>query len=103
MKVGKKPGERGKAGRNQEIGENPGDRREPGSIKSLGRLEMFRWVRKKLTGSFTVEASLVVPLFVIIIVIGLHIGMDWNQTVMVQTEKEPVVKTLEPVAEMYKK
>ena len=56
-----------------------------------------------LRASFTVEASLIVPLVVIIIVLGIHLAMDQQEEVTTWAKKAPLVEQLDPVKAMYEK
>lgn len=59
-------------------------------------------ILRKVQGSFTVEAAYVVPIFVIIIMMGIHLGSSLCAEVQRQTEKPAVVETLDPVKTVYR-
>lgn len=68
-------------------------------------LKMKRKSKKKksrLDASFTVEAALVVPMIVLIIVVGIHLAIELEYIVAEQAEREPAVELLNPIEEMYK-
>ena len=57
----------------------------------------FLWDR----GSFTVEAALVVPLVIFLIVMVLHLAMELEQETIAEAKKDPAVQSLHPIDEMY--
>lgn len=61
---------------------------------------LHRW--KNVRGSFTVEAALIVPMVIVIVLMGLQLGMERQKEIMVLACHEPLVSQLDPVEEMYK-
>lgn len=59
-------------------------------------------ILRKVQGSFTVEAAYVVPIFVIVIMMGIHLGSSLCAEVQRQTEKPAVVETLDSVKTVYR-
>lgn len=59
-------------------------------------------ILQKVQGSFTVEAAYVVPIIVIIIMMGIHLGSTLCAEVQRQTEKPAVVEMLDPVQAAYR-
>ena len=53
--------------------------------------------------SFTVEASFIVPMVVLIITMAIHIGFQLQTDTVEEAKKTPAVEHLEPVDEMYRK
>lgn len=56
----------------------------------------------KVKASMTVEAAMVVPLIIMVVMFGVHIGLQLHHAAIAVAETSPVVKMLDPVKEMYK-
>lgn len=52
-------------------------------------------------GSFTVEAALVVPLVIFLIVMVLHLAVELEQETIVEAQKDSAVQSLRLIDEMY--
>lgn len=58
--------------------------------------------KRKVSGSFTVEAALIMPAIIFLVIGLLHLGMSLEREVMDLAQQEVLVKELDPVEEMYR-
>ena len=55
----------------------------------------------KVRASMTVEAAMVVPLVIMVVMFGIHVGLSLHHAAIAVAEAPPLVKQLDPVKEMY--
>ncbi len=55
-----------------------------------------------LSASFTVEAAFVVPMILLIVVLLLNSGYEWQNYNIEEAQKSPAVEHLDPVEEKYR-
>lgn len=51
--------------------------------------------------SFTIEAAFVVPIVILVLMLGLHIAYELQDTTIAEAKKEPSVQSVDPIAEIY--